>query len=237
MENRGSNPVSRVARRYLRAALEMAQPNPDSLVPTGVIARRVGVSKVATSIMQKKLATQGLAVYIQRRGMHLTERGIGVASQELRRYRLMNYWLSTVLGTTCGLAEADSMRLAEVVSDRLLRRIDDILGSPEFDLHGDPIPRSNGSVPKRCEIPLSVLSEGSRFRLVRVQDHDFALFNWLTESQLQIGNVARLVAHRQALDLCVLDVFGERVLLSRSVAGKLFVVPVPEYPVDLLLNS
>src|SRR5215510_6250049 len=119
------------------------------LVPMGQLAAALGVTPGTATTMVKALAESGLAEYEPYSGVRLTPAGEKLAGLVLRRHRLVEAFLVQVMGMSWAEVHEDAEQLEHVVSDRLIDRIDQMLGRPTHDPHGDPIPNADGAVAQR----------------------------------------------------------------------------------------
>src|SRR4026208_630107 len=120
---------------------------PDALVPMGQLATAIGVVPGTATTMVKALADSGLAHYETYAGVRLTPAGEKLAALVLRRHRLIELFLVKVMGMSWIDVHDEAENLEHAMSDRLVDRIDEMLGRPDVDPHGDPIPDSDGVVP------------------------------------------------------------------------------------------
>jgi DtxR family transcriptional regulator, Mn-dependent transcriptional regulator len=109
-------------------------------VSTTALARSQGVAPASASAMVKKLAALGLVEHAPYRGVALTEDGERVAIEVTRHHRLLELYLAETLGIHVDHVHAEADRLEHVISEELEARIDQALGFPTHDPHGDPIP-------------------------------------------------------------------------------------------------
>src|SRR5215475_9876485 len=119
------------------------------LVPMGQLAAAVGVAPGTATTMVKALAESGLVEYEPYSGVALTPAGQKLAALVLRRHRLIELFLVRVMGYAWDEVHDEAEQLEHVVSDRLIDRIDEMLGRPTHDPHGDPIPDSHGAIAQR----------------------------------------------------------------------------------------
>ncbi len=113
--------------------------------------------------------------------------------------------------------------MEHAVSDLLVDRIDVYLGHPEFDPHGDPIPRADLSLAEPSYRSLAACSEGEEFRLQRVIDQSPDFLRFLTASGLSLGMQGRVAANHAEAGLVVIQVGGKSIHLGRSAAEKILV--------------
>src|SRR6187399_1372915 len=120
-----------------------------ALVPMGQLASALGVVPGTATTMVKALAESGLVRYEPYVGVRLTVAGEKLASLVLRRHRLIELFLVRILGMSWAEVHDEAERLEHAVSERLIDRIDDMLGRPIVDPHGDPIPTAEGRIPRQ----------------------------------------------------------------------------------------
>jgi DtxR family Mn-dependent transcriptional regulator len=126
---------------YVRQVYLLAQGG--SRVSTNALARSQKVSAASASAMVKKLAALGLAEHAPYRGVVLTSAGERVAVEVIRHHRLLELYLAETLGIHVDAVHAEADRLEHVISEELEARIDQALGYPTHDPHGDPIPNAD----------------------------------------------------------------------------------------------
>jgi DtxR family transcriptional regulator, Mn-dependent transcriptional regulator len=112
-------------------------------VTTTALARQMGVSPASASAMVKKLAALSLVEHAPYRGVSLTPEGEQVALEVIRHHRLLELYLAETLGIDVDEVHDEADRLEHVLSEELEQRIDEALGFPTHDPHGDPIPDAN----------------------------------------------------------------------------------------------
>lgn len=127
---------------YLRAIFKLAGDEGDK-VTTNALAREMRVSAASASAMVKKLAALGLVEHAPYRGVTLTDDGSRVALEVTRHHRLLELYLARTLGIAIDDVHDEADRLEHVLSEELEARIDEALGYPTHDPHGDPIPDAN----------------------------------------------------------------------------------------------
>lgn len=113
--------------------------------------------------------------------------------------------------------------MEHAASDRLIDRIDDFLGNPAVDPHGDPIPRPDGSLTEPSGAPLAKLERGSRFRVVRVVEQDPAFLRYLTECGLDLGAEGELIEVRPEAGILAVRLRNRDAALGLEAAGKVLV--------------
>src|SRR5437870_1971104 len=119
------------------------------LVPMGHVASALSVTPGTATTMVKALAESGLVEYEPYSGVRLSAAGEKLAGLVLRRHRLVELFLVQVMGMSWAEVHDEAEQLEHVVSERLIDRIDDMLGRPTRDPHGDPIPTPEGAIAAR----------------------------------------------------------------------------------------
>src|SRR6188472_3507754 len=142
---------SSTVENYLKAIYlgQSGLPREERLVPMGHVAAAVGVTPGTATTMVKALAESGLAEYEPYSGVRLTKAGEKLAGLVLRRHRLVEAFLVHVMGMSWAEVHEEAEQLEHVVSERLIERIDEMLGRPTRDPHGDPIPNPDGAIASR----------------------------------------------------------------------------------------
>ncbi len=146
--------------------------------------------------MVKKLVAAGHVEHAPYGAVRLTASGRVEALRMVRRHRLVETWLVSQFGYGWDEVHDEAEVLEHTLSDRLLDAIDDQLGHPSRDPHGDPIPSRDGSVEIPDAVLLSSLPAGSRGRVVRISDRDAAVLREIAaagvglDSEVQAGALA-----------------------------------------------
>ena len=195
-------------------------------VGTGELAQALNVSPGTVTGMLKTLSEASLATYTPYEGARLTATGQQLAMKVIRRHRLLELFLVQTLDMPWDEVHEEAEHMEHAASERLIDRIDAFLGHPEVDPHGDPIPRSDGSLPQPSGTPLASLDRGQRFQVVRVVDQDPAFLRYLTECGLDLHASGELVENRPESGALVFRIRERTVALGLPAAGKVLVSPV-----------
>lgn len=142
------------------------------LVALGEVSAAVGVVPGTATTMVKALSESGLLKYEPRHGVRLTPSGEKLALHVLRRHRLIELFLVKVLGFDWSDVHEEADRLEHAISEQLVERIDEFLGRPEYDPHGDPIPTAGGHIQPRLLISLADAKPGVSMVIARISDQD-----------------------------------------------------------------
>lgn len=191
------------------------------------IAERLGTKASSVTVMLKKLAEKGMLKHEPYHGVALTAKGQSAALKLVRRHRLWETFLVQRLGFGWDEVHEVAEQLEHVGSDKLTDSLDEYLGHPAFDPHGDPIPSRDGKIVMRKTTPLSVCAVGSRVRVAAVKDPSDALLHLLDQKGIGIGMVFDVQA-RQDFDgsLELRSKQGPVCSLSEQVSAQLLVEPM-----------
>ena len=159
----------------------------DEPTTTSALAQRLGVTAPSASVMLKRLTAHGLVQRDSDQTATLTAHGSDHARAVIRRHRLLETFLARVLDVPWDEVHAEAEVLEHAVSDRLLARIDDHLGHPIADPHGDPIPPLTGAHSEQWGERLSQVETGVEFRVERVDDRDSAALRYLAGIGIRPG--------------------------------------------------
>ena len=194
------------------------------LVPMGQVSTALGVTPGTATTMVKALAESGLASYEPYSGVRLTKAGERIALLVLRRHRLVELFLVQVLGMSWDEVHDDAEQLEHVVSDRLIERIDEMLGRPTHDPHGDPIPTAEGAMPTHHHESLLTCPIGVPLRMVRISDQDPAFLRFVERHELKPGQMLEVESRDDAADAVRLVGRGRTaVTVGTRAASKLLV--------------
>lgn len=213
--------VSQASEDYLKAIFKLEKEN--SPVGTRKIAEFLKISSASVTKMLQKLEKQKLVNYTSYQGVRLTKKGTGIALAILRRHRLLELFLKEELGYSWDEVHEEAESLEHHVSDRFVERIAEILGYPEFDPHGDPIPNQKGEFPLRDSTALSLIEPPQRVVICRVPDGDASLLQYLAEIKVVPGQVAQVQDQAPFQGPLTLKIGRKTQIIGRELARKIFV--------------
>jgi DtxR family transcriptional regulator, Mn-dependent transcriptional regulator len=156
-------------------------------ITTNALAARLGLAASSVTEMVKKLTAQGLAHHEPYGAIELTERGRALALTMVRRHRLIETWLVERFGYRWDEVHDEAEVLEHAMSDRLLDAIDEQLGRPARDPHGDPIPAADGTLVLPEAVVLAEAASGGR--VVRISDRDPLLLRHLAAEGIVLDAV------------------------------------------------
>ena len=193
---------------------------------TGELATALNISPGSVTSMLKTLHETGLAKYKPYEGVQLTTSGETLALRVLRRHRLIELFLVKTLELSWDEVHEEAENMEHAVSDLLIDRIDQYLGLPPTDPHGDPIPRADGTLPAAAAQPLVELSAKSTFHLIRVIDQTPEFLRYLSDTGLTLGIQGVVTDNQREAETITLDIDGTPTVLSHTAAEKLLVESV-----------
>jgi DtxR family Mn-dependent transcriptional regulator len=196
-------------------------------VAMGKLAAAMGVVPGTVTSMVKVLAESGLVAYEPRTGVRLTRAGEQLALRVLRRHRLIELFLVEILGLDWSEVHDEAEELEHALSDKVLERIDALLGHPSVDPHGDPIPPARGR-PRRISHPtLAASTAGKRYRVARLLDQESRFLQFVQRRGLTPGAVVVVIERDASGDSVRLRPRGKAaVTLGNTAAAKILVEPL-----------
>jgi DtxR family Mn-dependent transcriptional regulator len=208
---------------YVKTIYQLGAAQSGLPAATGQLATALGVSPGTVTSMLKTLKESGLAEYKPYEGVSLTDAGRSLALRVLRRHRLIELFLFKTLQLPWDEVHAEAENMEHAVSDHLVDRIDEYLGFPTNDPHGDPIPRADGTVPQRNTRSLAEWEVGRPFLLVRVLDQSPEFLRFLSDAELPLGTTGVVRVNRPEAGILTVERNQAETTLSHQVANKLLV--------------
>lgn len=172
----------------------------------------------------KRLAAQGLVEYQPYRPVVLTDVGAGLAVAMVRRHRLIETFLVTVLGYEWDQVHEEAERLEHAATDSLIDRIDDHLGHPVADPHGDPIPDPTGRITRPPEAVRLVDAPAGMHTVARVSDTHAEDLTWAARAGVRPGAVLSIERSETGLS-AVVDADGQALPIPPGPAEATWVTP------------
>lgn len=209
---------------YIKAIYQVCQSH-QGQAATGQLATALGVSPGTVTSMLKTLSESKLVTYTPYEGVRLTSAGSALALRVVRRHRLIELFLVKTLDLSWDEVHEEAEHMEHAVSDNLIDRIDAFLGHPESDPHGDPIPRSDGTLKVPASRSLAECQVGDTFQLARVVDQSPEFLRFLSSSGLPLGVSGLVVANTPEAGIVTVRINGQDTTLGQSAAEKLLVTP------------
>lgn len=210
---------------YLKTTLLTALKTGSDWVTTGQLAAAMSVAPGTVTAMLKTLAETGHADYRPYEGVRLTDSGREVALRMLRRHRLIELFLVKTLNLDWDQVHEEAENMEHAVSDHLVDRMDEYLGRPIADPHGDPIPSADGAMRGHPELakPLATVPTGADVRICRVIDQEGEFLRFLRESGISLHKECRVIYNRPEAGIVTIEVDGRQVTLGHPAARQVLV--------------
>lgn len=183
------------------------------------IANELEVSAASVTEMNTRLLKESFISHYPYKGVQLTKKGISTANKLIRKHRIWEVFLSDTLGFKWDEVHIEADRLEHASSDKLIERLSDFLGNPQYDPHGGVIPNADGTVDESIvpTIPLNELETDVYFMVKEVLD-DETLLNYLFEKGFELNKVYKIIA-RDSYDGTI-TLFDSNKDTTYTISGK-----------------
>lgn len=193
-------------------------------VTPSMLAERFSVSPAAVTKMVKRLRSLKLVNYSRPNGLSLTQEGRKIALEILRHHRLIELYLLKALGYRWDQVHEEAERLEHVISEVFEEKIDEYLGHPTHDPHGDPIPGKDGSLPDQSILPIKAMQPGDASQVQRVADFDANMLQYMDEVGLVPGAKIQMLREEPYGGSIHLKINGAECAIGRELASNVFVL-------------
>jgi DtxR family Mn-dependent transcriptional regulator len=177
---------------YLKAIYHLSHAGTQQ-VNTNAIAEKLQTKPASVSDMIRRLSEKGVLTYVKYQGVNITDLGKKQALWIIRKHRLWEVFLVSKLGFHWDEVHEIAEQLEHIKSSLLISRLDEFLGYPKFDPHGDPIPDANGVISSKPRVILSELQVGEEGELVSMKDTGNTFLNYLDKIKLTIGTNIKII--------------------------------------------
>ncbi len=192
-------------------------------VSTNAIAEKMETKASSVTDMLKKLSEKELVNYKKYQGVSLTDKGKLAAKMIVRKHRLWEVFLVEKLDFSWDEVHDIAEQLEHIKSEQLINKLDDFLGNPTEDPHGDPIPDATGRIVKIQKQLLSELSENQIGICVGVKDTSSEFLKYLDKNQITLGSKIEVNAKEEFDSSLKIKVAEKDITISNSVASNLYV--------------
>ncbi len=217
--------LSLTEENYIKAIYSIQHSNGMGEVSVNEIAEKMQTRPATVTDMLRKLSEKALIHYEKYKKVQLTASGTKTALSILRKHRLWETFLYQRLNFSWDEVHEVAEQLEHIHSAKLIERLDEFLGFPEYDPHGDPIPKPNGDIPVSTAKLLSEIKSGDKCKIVAVKDTTSPFLQQLQRYNLTIG-CRRTVLERMPFDgsIIVKTEKDEQIQLSEKIAVNLLVL-------------
>lgn len=220
MSNAG---LSQAEENYLKAIFKLTEQNADT-VNTNSVAAVLKTSAASVTDMLKRLSEKGLVGYERYKGAKLTQDGLDIAKQLIRKHRLWEVFLLNKLEFTWDEVHEVAEQLEHIKSSKLTLELEKFLNYPKFDPHGDPIPDSQGHINYREQLALSRAKVGGKYVVVGVSDTSKSFLQFLDGLKIKLGDtfsIDNVFEYDESMSLVNAD--GGKISVSKKVSENIFV--------------
>jgi DtxR family transcriptional regulator, Mn-dependent transcriptional regulator len=207
---------------YIKAIYKLSA-NGSQEVNTNAIAEALDTKAASVTDMLRKLSAKGIADYVKYRGVTLTQKGERVALQIIRKHRLWEVFLVEKLKFNWDEVHDVAEELEHIKSDLLIKRLDEFLGYPKFDPHGDPIPSENGEMNVKQQKLLADMEVNSAGIVVGVNDSQPLFLQYLDKMGIYLGakiKVIDKIPYDNSLEINLEN--KKKLVVSSEVARNIF---------------
>jgi DtxR family Mn-dependent transcriptional regulator len=217
--------LSYTEENYLKALLKLSFQNEDKPeAGTNEMAAYLGVKPATATDMLKKLKEKELVTYKKYGKILLTETGKQNGIAILRKHRLWETFLYEKLDFSWDEVHEVAEQLEHIQSAKLVDKLEEFLNFPEFDPHGDPIPKANGEIPTIDKVLLSELKENELCKVVAVKDTSTVFLQYLEKLCITIGTPIKVLERIDFDGSLSIQIAGEEARnVSMKFAESLFV--------------
>lgn len=194
-------------------------------VSTTLIAKKMRTKASSVTDMVKKLSEKGVVNYKKYQGVYLTENGKKTALSIVRKHRLWEVFLVNKLDFSWDEVHEVAEQLEHIQSEKLIDKLDELLGYPSYDPHGDPIPDKEGKFKIRNKVLLSELSEGDTGICVGVKDSSSKFLKYLDKHQIALGDKIKITDKEEFDGSISLKIKNKDIHISHQIAANLYLKP------------
>lgn len=217
--------LTQTEENYLKAIFLAIDRGGNNPVRTNDIASALDTKASSVTDMLKKLAEKEFIIYAKYKPIDLSDKGRAIATHLIRKHRLWETFLVENLGFNWAEVHIIAEQLEHIQSHELVQKLDDYLGNPLFDPHGDPIPNSLGEFPNQNQILLSALKAGECGRISSVQLDDKSFLDILNHLKIKIGSslmVEQLIHFDDTMKVNLNNQQTE--VLSKKICDNIYVI-------------
>ena len=217
--------LSYTEENYLKALLQLTlEEDAKQEAGTNELAAYLGVKPATATAMLKKLKEKKLIDYEKYGKISLTAEGRRSAIEVLRKHRLWETFLYEKMEFTWDEVHEVAEQLEHIQSQKLVNKLDKLLGYPEFDPHGDPIPNAEGEIKLRSKKTLAEVSVGSSCTMVAVKDNSAPFLQYVVQLGLGINNKIKVLDRQHYDAMMEIEVDGKRSTVSPKFANNIYVI-------------
>lgn len=218
------NTLTAIEENYLKYLFQLSETSENGIVRTNDLAYKLDHSAASVTDMLKKLSLKKLVLYKKYYGASLSKTGLKIAIIVLRKHRLWETFLVKNLKFTWDKIHDIAEQLEHIQSDELIDRMDEYLGYPKFDPHGDPIPDKFGNISLPNVICLADAKLKKQYLLANVNDDSAAFLKYLNKLQLELNDKIK-ITDKEEFDETIHLIINDKkqLIISKDAALNMFV--------------
>lgn len=205
--------ISFTEENYLKVIHRLSEATSDD-ISTNAVAELMQTKAASVTDMLRKLAEKGWVNYQKYQGVRLSAEGEKIALSIVRKHRLWEVFLVNKMGFNWDEVHEIAEQLEHIESDQLIHKLDEYLGFPKTDPHGDPIPNKDGILPELAYSHLSEIKENKTCKLMGVAQDSAVFLQLLTKLNLSLG---------AKLDIQEINEFDRSIFVSINDASPIFI--------------
>ncbi len=191
-------------------------------VSTNLIAEKMQTKASSVTDMLQKLAEKRLVIYKKYQGVQLSTKGKKIAASVIRKHRLWETFLVQKLNFSWDEVHDIAEQLEHIKSETLIDKLDDFLGYPTVDPHGDPIPDKNGNLPSIEKVVLATLQINESGICIGVRDSSSRFLQFLDKKGIALGQKITVVAKEPFDDSLTIKIENKELSISQKIAHNLY---------------
>ncbi len=205
--------ISFTEENYLKVIHRLSEATSED-ISTNAVAELMQTKAASVTDMLRKLADKGWVNYQKYQGVRLSAEGEKIALSIVRKHRLWELFLVDKMGFNWDEVHEIAEQLEHIESDQLVNKLDEYLGFPKTDPHGDPIPNKDGILPELAYSHLSDIKATKTCKLMGVAQDSAVFLQLLTKLNLNLG---------AKLDIKEINEFDRSIFVSINDAARIFI--------------
>lgn len=207
---------------YLKAVYHLEKKH-EKGVPTNALAKDMATKASSVTDMVKRLSEKKFLEHIPYQGAKLTKKGRLTALRVIRKHRLWEYFLVEKLDFPWDEVHEIAEQLEHIKSEKLTDKLEEFLGFPEVDPHGDLIPDKNGKFAKIEKTLVSDCKPGDKGIFVSVNDSSKTFLQYLDKQEIALGDTIKVLGKEDFDQSVELKINSKETTVSKKTANNLYV--------------
>lgn len=215
--------LSLTEENYLKAIYHLSDGGSKSVL-TNELAEAMNTKAASVTDMVKKLSAKEVISYEKYYGVNVTTKGKNEALMVIRKHRLWETFLVQKLGFSWDEVHEVAEQLEHINSARLIEKLDEFLGFPKVDPHGDPIPDHKGKLKVQPQIAIDQLPIGYQGKIAAVKDSDSNLLKYLDKIGAKPGTKIKILGKEEYDESMEILIDDHRIFISKEVSQNILVI-------------